>query len=205
MNETEKKFPVTFEDALRTATSDAIKEALENKNMTLCVDGQERKYFAEGFENKLKRRILTNTAALIEEHNMSEDIQLTGLWTAPQKLHFSQIAQIITELYDVTFLVPTDDDIKDKRENGIDYPEGTAATIWYGNIEMFCPGEDTFRAIAMRYDYTMTNEEFNSCMSILKSTLYNKENSLTIWGSLLYDKSKYDIGENIQKLPSDEK
>lgn len=186
MNKTENKLPITFEGALRAAASGAIAEMLKNRNMEMrFADGDVREYFDEGFEEKLKRNILTKTAELVSQHNSSDDVFCTGRWDTPTKLHFSQIAQIIAEIYDI-ILPPEDfiDECDKCPEPSVIVWKDAGMQVWYAE-------EEVFRNIAMRYDYTMTDEELKNCMSILKSMLYCRVAGMTAKGSFIYDSETF--------------
>lgn len=186
MGKTENKLPITFEGALQAAASSAIAEALKNRNMEMrFADGDVREYFDEGFEEKLKRSILTKTAELVSQHNSSDDVSCTGRWDAPTKLHFSQIAQIIAEIYDI-ILLPEDfiDECDKCPEPSVIVWKDAGTQVWYAE-------EEVFRNIAMRYDYTMTDEELKNCMSVLKSMLYCRVAGMTAKGSFIYDSETF--------------
>lgn len=189
MSKTENKLPITFEEALRAATSSAIAEMLKGKNITKrSTSGNIGEYFDEGFEEELKRSIFTKTAELVNQHNGSDDVFCTGQWDFPEKLHFSQIAQIIIEMYDITLL--TEDDIGDYDEHP-ECPE-PSVIVWKDNsTQVLYEEEEVFRNIAMRYDYTMTDEEFKNCMSVLESMFYCKEASIATKGNLIYDSDTF--------------
>lgn len=186
MDKTENKLPITFEGALQAAASGAIAEMLKNRNMEMrFADGDVREYFDEGFEEKLKRSILTKTAELVSQHNSSDDVSCTGRWAAPTKLHFSQIAQIIAEIYDI--ILPPENEIDECDEcpePSVIVWKDTGMQVWYAE-------EEVFRNIAMRYDYTMTDEELKNCMSILKSMLYCRVAGMTAKGSFIYDSETF--------------
>lgn len=188
--DTEKELPVLFEDALKLAASKAIEEALAKRDSEIesrGSDAKARRYFGKGFEEKLKRNILANTEALVRRHNNSADACLTGKWAAPAKLHFSQIAQIIAEIYDVTYMIPTEEEKKDCKEFKMDIIEGLGIAVWEGCAETIHTDEETFRMVAMQYDCTMTDEEFQSCMSIVKSMAYAKTTNIAAKGSCICD------------------
>lgn len=186
MNKTGNKLPITFEGALKAATSSAIAEMLKNRNMEMrFADGDVREYFDEGFEEKLKRNILTKTAELVSQHNSSDDVFCTGRWDTPTKLHFSQIAQIIAEIYDI--ILPPEDFIDECGE----CPKPSVIVWKDAGMQVWYAEEEVFRNIAMRYDYTMTDEELKNCMSILKSMLYCKTADITAKGSFVYDSETF--------------
>lgn len=184
------ELPVLFEDALKLAASKAIEEAVAKRDAEIESRGlgaKTKNYFGKGFEEKLKRSILANTEALVRRHNNSADTCLTGKWAAPAKLHFSQIAQIIAEIYDVTYMIPTEEEKKDYEEDGLEAEEGLGIAVREHHAEFIHMDEETFRMVAMQYDCTMTDGEFQSCMSIVKSMAYAKTTSIAAEGSCICD------------------
>lgn len=140
---------------------------------------------------KIEADILEKITDEVIEHNeliASEGHADELMWEIPQKLNPAQIAAIMAHLYDIRLMSNPcihNDKMPNKRKELfilVNRKDGWSRSREHiSDIELF-------RIIAMQYDCTMTDEEFKTCMSVLRGIIYCKENVITFDKNLIYSR-----------------
>lgn len=138
----------TYNDVIRSTTRDYLQKIQKNNPPTPDV---------------IEEEILDQTASAIR---MENSIREKGeKWKIPQKLEFSQIADIMSYLYPI-YTVCTSTESEERRYDLLAIYQTSGK-----NEGIYVTDEEEFRSIARQYNYSLSTREFTEIMNTLRNSV----------------------------------